>query len=105
MVMDNVATHHSPYVKQLCDEAGVRIEYLPLYSPDMSPIEESFSVLKAWMRRNRDLAAPLMGFYELFLHLAIAQCDFRRDAKKFFRSCGIEVADDDTDIDYNEIEV
>lgn len=105
LVMDNVATHHSPYVKEMCDKAGVRIAYLPPYSPDLSPIEESFSVLKAWMRRNRDLAQPLMGFYELFLHLAIAQCDFKRDARKLFRSCGIEVADDDTDIDYEELEV
>lgn len=45
LVMDNVATHYLPYVKQLCDEAGVRIEYLPPYLLDMSPIEESFSIL------------------------------------------------------------
>ena len=32
LVMDNVATHHSPWVKQLCLAAGVILEYLPPYS-------------------------------------------------------------------------
>ena len=31
--MDNVVTHHSPYVKELYRQAGVIIEYLPPYSP------------------------------------------------------------------------
>ena len=60
------------YVKQICEAAGVRIEYIPPYSPDLSPIEESFSTLKAWIRRNRKIGQELLSFYELFLHLAIA---------------------------------
>ena len=28
--------------------------YLPPYSPDFNPIEEGFSAMKAWLRRNRD---------------------------------------------------
>ena len=28
--------------------------YLPPYSPDFNPIEEGFSSMKAWIRRNRD---------------------------------------------------
>jgi transposase len=31
----------------MCEEAGVRLEYLPAYSPDFNGIEESFSALKA----------------------------------------------------------
>ncbi|KAF8576354.1 hypothetical protein K439DRAFT_1284357, partial [Ramaria rubella] len=27
--------------------------YLPPYSPDLNPIEESFSVVKAWLRRHK----------------------------------------------------
>ena len=72
LVMDNVATHHSPYIKQIYEAARVRIEYIPPYSLNLSPIEESFSALKAWMRRNRKIGQELLSFYELFLYLAIA---------------------------------
>ena len=70
--MDNVATHYSPYVKQIYEVARVRIEYILLYSPNLSLIKESFSALKAWICRNRKIRQELLSFYELFLHLAIA---------------------------------
>jgi transposase len=30
--------------------AGVKLIYLPPYSPDFNPIEETFSFIKAWLR-------------------------------------------------------
>jgi transposase len=33
---------------------GMQLIYLPPYSPDFNPIEESFSAIKAWIRANRD---------------------------------------------------
>jgi hypothetical protein len=38
--------------KLLCSEAGVKLVYLPPYSPDLNPIEEYFAELKAFIRRN-----------------------------------------------------
>lgn len=35
--------------------AGVCIEYLPPYSPDLNPIEEAFSKIKAFIRRHGDV--------------------------------------------------
>lgn len=35
----------------------VRIEFLPPYSPDLNPIEEAFSKIKAFIRRNRAILA------------------------------------------------
>ena len=32
---------------------GIRIEFLPPYSPDLNPIEEAFSKIKAFLRRNQ----------------------------------------------------
>ena len=32
----------------------MRLLYLPSYSPDLNPIEEAFSAIKAWLRANRD---------------------------------------------------
>ena len=52
LVLDNIGTYLSEDLAAMYEEAGVRLEYLPLYSPDYNPIEESFSALKTWMRRN-----------------------------------------------------
>ena len=43
--------HHSPRVSALCAAAGVRLLFLPLYSPDLNPIERMFSKLKTALRR------------------------------------------------------
>lgn len=34
--------------------SGMKLAYLPPYSPDFNPIEEGFSAMKAWLRNNRD---------------------------------------------------
>ncbi|KAE9383191.1 hypothetical protein BT96DRAFT_844418 [Gymnopus androsaceus JB14] len=40
----------------------MQLVYLPAYSPDLNPIEESFSAMKAWIQWNRDyLLGELMG--------------------------------------------
>lgn len=31
----------------------MRLLFLPAYSPDLNPIEEGFSCVKAWLRLNR----------------------------------------------------
>jgi transposase len=69
LVMDNAKVHHGDGVADLIREAGmylvcslysysvyvgVRLEYLPPYSPDLNPIEEAFSKIKAFIRRNQD---------------------------------------------------
>ena len=95
LVMDNASIHHSEEVKLLCEAAGVRLEYLPPYSPDYNPIELSFHCLKVWMRRNKTLAAQYRGNFEVFFHIAISQCNFRKEARALFRDAQIEVKDDD----------
>ena len=37
----------------MCNEAGVRLEYLPPYSPDFNPIEASFHNLKQHIQSQR----------------------------------------------------
>lgn len=37
----------------ICAYSGMRLLYLSPYSPDFNPIEEAFSSIKAWIRRNR----------------------------------------------------
>jgi transposase len=52
MVMDNASFYHSARIKQICSDAGVKLSYLPPYSPDLNPIEEFFAELKAFIKRN-----------------------------------------------------
>jgi transposase len=52
LVMDNASFHYLDTIERLCTEAGVKLAYLPPYSPDLNPIEEFFAELKAFIRWN-----------------------------------------------------
>jgi transposase len=49
--MDNLSTHAGAKVRQAIEARGCQFLFLPSYSPDLSPIEEAFSKLKAFLRR------------------------------------------------------
>jgi transposase len=51
VVLDNLSVHKGARVRQLIEARGCELLFLPAYSPDYSPIEESFSKLKAFLRR------------------------------------------------------
>ena len=102
-MLDNVGTHLSEDLAAMCEEAGVRLEYLPLYSSNYNPIEESFSALKAWMRRNRELMLAFEPFFEGYMHLAVQMACNREAARGFFRWASIDVNEEDVDIDYAEL--
>jgi transposase len=51
VVMDNLSAHKGPRVRQLIEECGCELLYLPPYSPDLNPIEEAFAKLKALLRK------------------------------------------------------
>lgn len=51
VVLDNLSVHKGARVRQLIEARGCELLFLPAYSPDYSPIEETFSKLKAFLRR------------------------------------------------------
>jgi transposase len=51
VVLDNLSAHTGVRVRQLIEARGCELLFLPAYSPDYSPIEETFSKLKAFLRR------------------------------------------------------
>ena len=51
VVLDNLSVHKGVRVRQLIEARGCEVFFLPAYSPDYSPIEETFSKLKAFLRR------------------------------------------------------
>ena len=52
----NVFVSNFPYFSSVLTiqvPTEIHIEFLPLYSPDLNPIEEAFSKVKAFIRRHR----------------------------------------------------
>lgn len=50
VVMDNLGSHKAAIIRQLIKAAGARLWFLPPYSPDLNPIEQTFAKIKHWMR-------------------------------------------------------
>lgn len=55
LIMDNCSIHHTQEVTELLQHAGIVTVYLPPYSPDLMPLEESFSCVKNYLRRHDDV--------------------------------------------------
>jgi transposase len=51
VIMDNLPAHKPARVRELIEERGCELIYLPAYSPDLNPIEEAFSKIKGILRR------------------------------------------------------
>lgn len=53
MVLDRYVTQNlDNWITNYVLFSGMRIEFLPPYSPDMNPIELCFSAMKVWIKRN-----------------------------------------------------
>ncbi|CAB4475156.1 unnamed protein product [Rhizophagus irregularis] len=48
IVLDNAKIHHDEGLIEYLQAFGIRVEFLPPYSPDLNPIETSFSVMKVF---------------------------------------------------------
>jgi hypothetical protein len=88
IVMDNASIHRSDLVRQLCLGQGIQLEFLPPYSPDLNPIEESFNVLKAWVRRSIRMACVFRDFGAFMAH-AVKEVG-AQGAIGWFVDCGYE---------------
>ena len=51
LIMDNLRAHHHPQVAAECAQRGVRVLYLPPYSPDLNPIESGWALQKQYVRK------------------------------------------------------
>ena len=53
VILDNLSSHKVAGVREAVTASGAEIRYLPPYSPDLNPIENAFSKLKALLRKAR----------------------------------------------------
>ena len=87
VVMDNLGAHRPKRIRELVEERGVELIYLPPYSPDLNPIEEALSKIKHILRkigaRTKEALIEAMG-------RALAAVS-ARDVRGFFVNCGYRV--------------
>src|ERR1700758_5141509 len=50
VILDNLGSHKAAALRGLIKAAGARLWYLPPYSPDLNPIEQTLAKIKHWMR-------------------------------------------------------
>ena len=50
VVLDGLGGHRTQKVRELIEARGADLVFLPSYSPDLNPIEEAFSKIKALVR-------------------------------------------------------
>jgi len=84
VVMDNLSIHKSNKAREMIESCACRLWFLPSYSPDLNPIEQAWSKLKAYLRRVGARTKEA-------LQEAIAQglpSITAHDAHAWFRHCG-----------------
>jgi transposase len=59
--MDSLPAHKVSGVRDVIEAAGATLRYLPKYSPDLNPIEQAFSKLKAHLRKAAERTIPRLS--------------------------------------------
>lgn len=87
VVLDGLGAHRPKRIRELIEERGAELVFLPTYSPDLNPIEEAFSKIKGILRK---LGART---HEALLEaMAQALSDVTpQDAAGWFGHCGYQV--------------
>jgi transposase len=86
LIMDKLPAHKPNRMRELIEQRGCELLYLPSYSPDYNPIEEAFSKIKQILRRAcaRTREALLEALDEALSAISL------RDARGFFEHAGYD---------------
>jgi transposase InsO family protein len=84
VVLDNLGAHKGERVRELIEQRGCELLFLPPYSPDLNPIEEAFSKVKGLLRRaGARTCKALIEAMGRALDAVTAE-----DTQGFFEHCG-----------------
>lgn len=84
VIVDNLPAHKRRQVRQIIETAGATLRYLPPYSPDLNPIEQSFAKIKAHLRTAKERTIPA-----LYERIGRALETFQsREFPNYFRNAG-----------------
>ena len=84
VVIDNLSVHKVAGVEEAINRRGSRVEYLPRYSPDLNPIELSFSKLKAYLTKVSERTIPALHRRVAVFIPTLSRAEFRN----YFRHAG-----------------
>jgi transposase len=84
VIMDNLRAHKAAGIREAIERTGARLQYLPPYSPDLSPIEPCWSKLKTALRTAK---ARTREALEHAIAQALATITVS-DAHSWFHPCG-----------------
>ncbi len=87
VVLDKLGAHRPKRIRELIEERGAELVFLPSYSPDLNPIEEAFSKIKNILRKvgARTHEALLEAMAQALSEVTPG------DAAGWFDHCGYEV--------------
>ena len=54
VILDNASFHKSAATRELVEQTGAKLLFLPPYSPDLNPIEHDFGALKKIREYNHE---------------------------------------------------
>jgi transposase len=84
VIMDNLGAHRPRRIRELIEQQGYELLYLPAYSPDYDPIEEAFAKMKNLLRkvaaRSKEASVEAIG--------AALSAITAGDARGFFEHAG-----------------
>ncbi len=86
VLIDHLASHKSPKIRQAIAAKGAALRFLPRYSPDFNPIEMMFSKLKMLLRKasERSIMELWNRIGELLDHFPQKECE------NYFKAAGYE---------------
>lgn len=84
VIMDNLQPHKAAGVREMIEQAGARLLYLPPYSPDYNPIENMWSKVKQHLR---SVAARSYDALQMAVWSGLERVT-PHDCLGFFRHCG-----------------
>ncbi len=81
---DNLGAHRPKRIRELIEQRGCELVYLPAYSPEYNPIEEAFAKIKNLLRkaaaRSTEALVEAIG--------AALSAISARDARGYFEHAG-----------------
>ena len=84
VAIDNLPAHKAAGVREALEARGATLRFLPKYSPDLNPIEMSFSKLKARLRKTAERTIPSLRNPQ-YLACGVASANWRALCRP--RSC------------------
>jgi transposase len=84
VVLDNLSPHKSAQIQAAIREVGAEVWFLPAYSPDLNPVEQLWSKVKAFLRalKARTLDALIDGIRDALRQVTTF------DVLRWFAHCG-----------------